>query len=255
VHLDDEGYLNLDLPWDSNDQKFREFDRWKKTCCPHEWTDYARERISNWSGYRLFQQRLAEIGWQHFPVLQAELPEANGGLTDAKAAAAALEELAFLESTAHSGQDVVLMDLSDGEMLYRYIEAYQGIFTWCGKSGMDLGVDPNGFFVRLREDKGAPGVDLFRSKQFEQEHIRENEIIFRDVETGEVFRGACGVTRVASWPDGRLQNDEGRVNQIYPKHLQVEMKPRTSADLDYIIQPLKRIFGASVETGNPVRWC
>src|SRR5215469_2932209 len=130
VRLDDEGYLNLDLPSQSRDERFRQFNVWKKTCCPHENMVYAREPISNWTGYRFFQQRLGEIGWKHFPVLRAELPRVNGGLTNATAAADALKELEVLETFTHHGHDTVLTDTSDGYVLHEYIEAYHGVFQW-----------------------------------------------------------------------------------------------------------------------------
>ena len=78
VVVDAQGYITLDLPWEDHQKEHALFDEWLLTCCPHKEMDYAWERISNWGGYRLFQQKLAEIGWAHFPTLRAEIPDVNG---------------------------------------------------------------------------------------------------------------------------------------------------------------------------------
>src|SRR5579872_2123919 len=109
VFLDNEGYLNLTLSWKDNPDTHRRFDQWLRTCCPHEDMEYASEHISNWSGYRFLQQRLAEIGWQHFPTLKAELPNANGGVMQSSASRTALDELDFLQSVCACGYDIALI--------------------------------------------------------------------------------------------------------------------------------------------------
>src|SRR5215203_3499010 len=93
VRVDEEACLNLDLPWEGNQDKHLRFARWRETCCTHDRMNYACEAIASWTGYRVFQAKLAEFGWQHFPTLHAVLPKGNGGLTSPQNSATALIEL------------------------------------------------------------------------------------------------------------------------------------------------------------------
>jgi hypothetical protein len=52
-----------------------------------------------------------------------------------------------------------------------------------------------------------------------------------------------------------MVDDQGQVQFDYPSSFQVEIRELLPISFDYIIQPLSRVFAASVETGNPVRWC
>src|SRR5215510_15478041 len=90
VHIDSDGRISLDLPWDNNEQKHLRFEKWSRSCCPHENMEQVWVHISNWGGYRLFQQQIRAFGLQHFPVLTEVLPEVNGGQAPAEKSAAAL---------------------------------------------------------------------------------------------------------------------------------------------------------------------
>jgi len=57
------------------------------------------------------------------------------------------------------------------------------------------------------------------------------------------------------WPDGRWQDDAGRCNSVQPAELHVAPRVVTPADFAHVVEPLERLFRASLETGNPVRRC
>ena len=69
--------LELDLPWEGNEEMHRQFDRWRWHCCAHENMWLANERISNWSGVRAFQQALRSAGEARFSTLLAATPMAS----------------------------------------------------------------------------------------------------------------------------------------------------------------------------------
>src|SRR5215468_9378822 len=79
VRVDTEGYLELDLPWESHQAEHLAFYQWRAGACAHENMEAACPRISNWAGFRMFQEALGLVGWERFPTLRAVLPEANGG--------------------------------------------------------------------------------------------------------------------------------------------------------------------------------
>ena len=89
LEIDEEGYLNLVEEYDSAENWGKHY-AWQQSCCQHEGMDFACEHISNWAGYRQFQAALGEVGWQYFPVLEEQLPNANGGLTPSAASVKAL---------------------------------------------------------------------------------------------------------------------------------------------------------------------
>src|SRR5215470_12743901 len=77
VTFDTEGYVELIPSEAANEELEQKLDSWQ--WCEHEDRKFAREHISNWSGYRFFQQSLGKLGWEHFPNLKEYLPDANGG--------------------------------------------------------------------------------------------------------------------------------------------------------------------------------
>jgi hypothetical protein len=261
VSVDADGYLTLDLPFEGNEEAHEEFDRWLESACEHPGMEYASEHICNWPGYSAFVQALGQLGWENFPTLLAELPEANGGVLPAESAPAALGELSVFRARPDRTWGVFLVDSETGRPLQQYNPAGKGVFVWSGSEGVELGFDPEGFFVATR---GEPRCELFRSMRFEQrllepqttESYRPGKVEFVDLETGLQFVGRTAVSgKQVPWPDGRMENDKGQCRFEYPRLLHVERRGRTAADFAYIVDPLTRVLQAAVKTGNPVRWC
>jgi hypothetical protein len=254
LHIDEEGSLNLRPGHDSHEAIFK-VDEWMQTACLHPDMNQASEHVANWPGYRAFQQALGRAGWDHFPTLRSELPESNGGLTPPSAAALALEELNRFRSLGEVGRDTFLVETATGEVLHRHIAVYRGVFLYGGGGKPRAGIGPFEFFV---EDP-ATGAFLFRSVHFRQSRVEappgEEVVTLEDLNGGGTFRGPVSIRRDVPWPDGRWQDDQGRCNFILPSELHVEARVVTPADFDHILGPLERLFRASVETGNPVRWC
>lgn len=111
--------------------------------------------------------------------------------------------------------------------------------------------------------RGEPGRELFRAMRLEQrlEPTRERNgdgtgpVEFVNLDTGE--RSACTTAvagRVVPWPDGRIQNERGKLRLSYPRRLHVEQRVITPAAFESPVGALEEIFRAAVATGNPVRW-
>lgn len=105
LHIDSDGYWSLKPEHDSIELFYKVYE-WEQTCCEHPEMEYASEPISTWTGYRLFQQALGRVGWEQFPVLDHELPHANGGQTEAAMAALALRELDEFRRVGGVGSNV-----------------------------------------------------------------------------------------------------------------------------------------------------
>lgn len=127
LYIDEDGYFGLRPEHDSDDLFYKVYE-WEQTCCQHPEMRYAWERISNWPGYRLFQQALGRVGRERFPVLAHELPQANGGQTAAPMAALALRGLDEFRMADDVGTNVCLVDTATGEVIQRWIAGYRGRF-------------------------------------------------------------------------------------------------------------------------------
>jgi hypothetical protein len=243
VGFDEDGWLNLIVPFEGHEAAFRRFEDWKRDGCPHKGMRYANEHLSNWSGYRLFQHALREAGPPHLPTLLAELPNANGGQMSAEAAAAVLTELDHLTHHAVLGDDVVLVDEATGTVQFEYIAAYEGVMML----GPDFraGVDPDGFFVL--DPRTDPPTTLFRSTRFHQRVIDERRVEFTDASQAAAPAGRRNAVEIDMMPIGGHSGPP-------PRSLSVETRPRTAASFAYIVEPLRRLCQAAVATGNPVVW-
>lgn len=235
LRLDAEGYLELDVPWEANEALHNDFWAWMATACPHYRMELADERLANWSGYRHFQEGLAHAGWEHLPTLRQYLPEANGGLLPAAASADALRELAWFEQTWKGFEVACLIDTDTGTILFEEVGSYEGVFILSGRENVDVGVDRRGLFVRSRL---GDRMELFRSMRCEQLRAGE-ETRLVDRSTGQV----CNLGGLVITPGG-----------VPPARLHVANGRKTAGDFAYIIEPLKRLLAASIQSGNPIRW-
>jgi hypothetical protein len=208
----------------------------KEFCdCEYE-IELVSERISNWGGVRYFQQALAQIGWEHFPTLHAEIPDANGGFTSAQASAAALKELKYFKEHLTSITYPFLIDTEQDTILREYTEAYDGIFIMDGRH-VFIGFDANGlFFIDPKDSKL-----LFRAKRVKQKvkGLINKQVVYIDQDTSKEF--------ICQTPI----EFEGR----HPRYMHVEERSIAPDEYDYIIKPLTKVFRVSVKSGNPVCWC
>ena len=141
-----------------------------------------------------------------------------------------------------------------------HVGSYGGVFIQSGSSGLEAGFDADGFFIRTGEGK----LELFRAARFRQEILDPDadpygpepwRVVYADLDSGREFECRFAVPgETIPWPDGRMQDDRGRCRFRYPETLHVEVRAVHCSDFEYILGPLERIFRASVETGNPVRW-
>jgi hypothetical protein len=259
LHFDNEGYLSL-RPEHGDDETSMKIWAWEQDCCEHSGMDYASERIANWAGYRLFQQALETVGWQHFPVLHARLPNINGGLMAPDACAQALHELEFFRTLDTVGKNAFLINTSNGDTIREHVACYEGVFILSGTSGLDIGIGRLEFFIRDRE-----GNILFHAMRIRQTLLEPGKrdrkdgpgrVEFMDLHAGEKFVCETAVRgNSIPWPDGRMQDDEGRWRSEYPSEFDVEIRNVNPSDFDYILESLTKMFRISVDVGSPVRWC
>ena len=249
-----------------DDRMYYKFRSWQRDACAHAGMEMASERISNWGGYRLFQDALSTAGWEHFPTLEAQLPAANGGSMPASDAGQALEELRYFSDQAELGTQTNLVDGESGAEIQTYIADYDGVFKL--SNPWRIGVDPQGFFVwDVFED---PPREVFRAMRCTQQVIGDAPDGRRRFRVLRLIQDVTGIgprrrrrlvritdvdsaaeVTVDTGPVGVDLDDDRR----FPRSLEVVTRPVTAEDYDYILEPLTTVCQAAVETGNPVVWC
>lgn len=256
--IDKQGYFGLKAEYDSDENWAAQY-QWSQSCCKHKGMYLAWQRISNWAGYRLFQRALQEIGSQYFPVLTAQLPNSNGGLTASVESAKALVELDFFKRFGEISSKTVLVDTSSGEVLHHHIAAYDGEFLKCGHRKIRVGVSRSEFFAVSSET----GKSLFRAtrlRQFNRSGASVagdgDELVWENLDTAETYNSGVAICgKLIPWDDGSWENADGQCRFDYPSEMHVEQRPQLSSDFDDIVQSLRTVFAASVSSGNFVRWC
>lgn len=236
----------LTIKYIGNEQKYKRFWDWLKTCCEYPDMLRANEFISSWRDYYTFRDALESVGTQHFPVLLEQLPDGDElGITPADQSEVALKEIAYFQSLDHVDESAVLVDTERDVVVSKGSNVLGGALTMDRVSGFDLGFDEQGFFVR---DRWELNRELFRAMRVEQTILNPEEfyVEYRDRDSDKSFR--------CSAPFGQIINGEDGLPRAYLKQFHIEIRPVAPTRYAYILDPLIRVFEASVETGNAVRW-
>ena len=79
---------------------------------------------------------------------------------------------------------------------------------------------------------------------------------FTNLDTGKTHVGSCPIPKQVVQDAPTEDNLSGPGPRWeYPRRLHVERRPVRPEEFLSILEPLERIFRASVAVGNPVEWC
>lgn len=236
---------SLDLDVAGHEEEHARFKSWLLEACPHPYMVYASEFISSWRGFRTFSDAVEELGVGQFPMLNAQLPGGDDGITIPRDSVLMLEEIALFEAKDSVMVQAVLVDTDRNVDISMGSHVLGGALTMDRVSGYDLGFDNQGFFVR---DRWEGNRDLFRAMNVEQRllHPEDLTVEYFDMDGGNSFR--CKV------PFGKPDVGEDGVPRMFLQHFHVALRPTSPDRFAYILAPLKRILEASIEMGNPIRW-
>ncbi len=248
--VDEDGYPALKLPYDNNEDAFNTFEEWLALCCVHPHMDYASVFIASWKDYQSFLEALEQLGHDQFPALLVELPTANQGHTSPGVARAALAEFELFKTKVGEISKAFLINTETREAIGSSAMAYGGLFSLDNRTGLNLSFDEAGFVIT---DVWEFNREMFRAMRFEQRPLelesldRPQQFEYIDLDSGRTYTCSTPVKLFV-----RDENDQLR--QEYPSSLHIEQRAITSDYYKDILDPLERIFRASLETGNPVRW-
>jgi hypothetical protein len=236
----------LNVKYIGNEQKYKRFWEWLKTCCEYPDMLRANEFIASWRDYYTFQDALEAVGVEHFPVLTKQLPDGNErGITTADLSATAHKEIIYFQSLERVDEAAVLVDTERKQDISKGSNVLGGALTMDRVTGFDLGFDDKGFFVR---DRWELNRELFRAMRVSQTVINPEDFVveYRDLDSDKTFR--------CSAPFGQMINGEDGLPRALLRDFHIEMRAVPPSRYAYILDPLTRVFEASVETGNAVRW-
>ena len=246
--IDEDGILRpvryRDIPYEEimNDKEFRKIYHglyeWKETACEHEYGEYASERVGNWSTARYFTWVVSQFPEGSFPLLIDLIPDANGGSVPVKDAPEILRELAELRKRLPEIKGFFLVDGMKDQVLYDGSDYLDGNCAWIDKQ--ILGFDESGLYVLDRKTEEL----LFKAKEVmetvETDADGKKRTLWTDVSDSE--------NKIVVNHDPISELEDGVVG-----YLKTEIRPMSADDV-YAIEPLERLFKASIETGNPVFW-
>lgn len=221
IYFDEDGWLRTDRA-DSSGL----FD-WEETACEHVDMDLVCVSV-DWATYRRFQRAFDDLGWHHFPTLKRYFPDYNDGSLPASAAATALAELLDFEQRVSEFPVWSVEDVETHELT----SDWSGVWTASGKGHL-TGANENGFFI-CHQDTAPP---MFQARSFT---VRACDRTWGEYvsDDGRVFR--CCLNALACGP--------------LPTRYELRHVPRPAGHFSYMLNFMRTVFRASVETGNPVRW-
>lgn len=254
LYIDEEGYLSsrkLNAAYKKYDyRQYRArygklndaFEEWADHACEHEYGEYCSEWVNNWSGVSGFEFRVDEAGGEaEFPLLSKMLPHVNGGTYPVELAKPTLKELDRFVEKVSDVDEWVLCDCETEEEVWTQTDG--GSFTWMYSCNQRIGMVGGKVFFE------GPG-DLY----VETTHFRQEPIEEPGCKGSRKMRIVCldcdGVTE-AFEPLG----SEGAQNS--PREFCVISKraPFLWEGKYLTAERIRNLLVASIETGNPIRWC
>jgi hypothetical protein len=224
---------------------YAELHEWLLTCCEHPNMNAALEFIASWKSYQTFSDLLDTLDKEHFPHLNVHLPDGEDGITPPEVAPLILEEIQRFEQMQSKMTQAVLVDSERDDVISMGSQVLNGTLAMDRVSGFDIGFTEEGFFVR---DRWELNRVVFSAKRLEQRLLRpeEMQVEYVDLESGRSF--------VCNTPFGKAFTGEDGLPRMYLQFFQIEQRPLSENRFAYILEPLKRVCKASIETNNPIRW-
>lgn len=220
----------------------RAFYDWSDHCCEHEDGDYVVEWVSNWAGVAGFESRVEEAGGEaEFPLLSHMLPHGNGGIYPVELAEATLKELdRFLEIITNV-DEWVLVDAETEERIWTSTPG--STFVWMRGPYDEVGMAGGRVYF---EHTGLPRVETTHFKQHPVGKPAPNgcqQVYITCLDTGKETLTFDGI----GVGEGKRAEREFYVTSEKAPFLW-EGKYGTA-------ERIRRLLLASLETGNPIRWC
>lgn len=254
LFIDEEGYLSsrkLDEAYKKYGyRRFQarygaledEFLQWSNHCCEHEFGDYCSEWVSNWSGCGEFSSLVEELGgMEKFPLLSTLLPDSNGGIYPAEKAQKTLEELdRFIEVVVDADQWVL-----------RDVETETEVWSTTGDSTSSWMIGP---FDKVGMTGGEVYIAHAGNQTVKTTHFKQIPIGESDNRGYQRMRIVCLDTGEETETFDSI-GPEGSDKVEREFFVASEKAPFLYEGKYWTAERIRHLLVASIETGNPIRWC
>ena len=254
LYIDEEGYLSSrKLSSAHSKYGYRQyrarygelddaFEKWADHACEHEFGDYCTEWVSNWAGVAAFECRVEEAGGEaEFPLLSKMLPRGNGGIYPVELAKSTLEELdRFIEKVTDI-DEWVLCDCETEDEVWTQTDG--GSFTWMYSYNQRIGMIGGKVFFE------GPGSSYVETTHFRQEPVGRGDnngylkmrIVCLDCDAETEAFDLLG------------PEDAPKVQREF--YVTSKKAPFLWEGKYWTAERIRNLLVASIETGNPIRWC
>lgn len=251
VKFDSDG-LYIDVPnnidkeqrWELEDK----FDKWRSSACPHKEMELCCEHLSNNQGMYDFINMLIEK--KGYPILSECLPRVNGGMMLPEQAKDCRDELERLESMDLSQIKIQLHEVFTPKLLMDVDKDHNRTFILTAYNKRNCVLSEDGFIItenKTKSDGETLRYIVFQSKHFTVQKVRKfffnKKPLFRytDIDTGKRYECDINLDSENLSPSKEFVVSETALKII--------------DEYSYIIEPLRKLIRASLDTGNPIHWC
>ena len=254
LYIDEDGYLWSKKLHDAHDRydyrrytaRYGEledrFMEWLDHPCEHEGGDYCSEWVSNIAGTAEFRDLVEELGGEEtFPFLSTMLPHGNGGLYPCDKAAATLDELDHFIKLLPSVNEWVLVTVDTNEEIWSGTDG--SVFPWIMGYSQVIGLKGRLVFFEDYQGNYHETAHFAQKPLSKPDNQGKVKVEIRCFDTDDVFVSYDGIA-----PEG------GQVIEREFKTITKEA-PFLYNGRYGVAERLRNLLIASLETGNPIRWC
>ena len=205
--------------------------------------------ITSVADWERFFYHAYPFGHEEYPAIVNKLPFSGQGAISPEDAADILLDLARLEAQKIIGYAIFLVNSATGEKLFRSDDEMNDVKR-LGSWNYGLWFDREGIYVRQRIN--GDEVEIFRSKKVEQKVIDATSLGYPGATVTELtaVEGTEKVIVPLGFP--ALRWEGSACIATYPAKLHVEGLPLTPLDFQGMVDSLRQICGASVQTGRAI---
>jgi hypothetical protein len=246
----EDGYITLQIPESIKRENPKlaykmddQFDEWKQSACQHEDMECISEYITNIMGMTAFATIIKDRGGEErFPILTNNFLNQSEGYLPTKLLKPLLEELIAFENEKTEEEKVILYDKTTETTIASVNKDKCSIFLFTPCN--NYGVAGEGFFIlhnKMGGKKEVPTV-AFVSEHFIQKKIKEDTYRFIDVPSHIYIDCDTGI------------NFKKETDFAYKEFVIRREKKGITDEYGYLIESLRKLIHASLETGNPIVW-
>lgn len=220
------------------------YDWLEAKACEHSFGEYREERIGNLAGIAEFRSRVEALGGSDkYPLLAEILPSGNDGMYPPELAKPALEELDRFVVEVAELWEWVLCDVQTGKMIWASTDCSR--FSWMLTLDQEVGMAGGKVYF------AGPGDSYVETTHFRQEPIGVPE-----PDGSRLMRIVCLDQDAQTTAFDSIDVDSAGERARTQEFQVFWMKAPFMDDGVYpVAESLRNVLRASVETGNPVRWC